>query len=928
MHDQDKSREELLQELEELRNAINRIKSVQQGGLDFGESARDFTSFKKVVDSMVETISVIDAEGTFLFANANAARNLTGGKSDHIEGRNLKEFLNVDHVDALIEKYTKVFLSGETLKEELILRLPAGERWFLNTLQPIVFGSEHTHAILSISLDITDRKVAEEALRRSEERNQMLSDVTMEGILIHRNGIAIDMNRSILNMFEFELEELINKNFLEFVHEEDREVVLENIRKDYARPYEVRAKRRSGAEFFIEIESRNFQHKEEQLRVTAIRDITARKQAKAELLHTRKQAEASEARFRSYIQNSPTSVLLSDQQGRYTFVNKSACHLLGYSESEMLQLGIGDLLCPAGPDNGLSVFPELMKADEMRNVEAKFIRKDGVVIDIIADGKRLSDNEYIAFIKDITDRKRAEESLQHSEKKMRSIFLVAPAGIGFLINRVMKDINPRMCEMTGYTREELVERDARVLYPSTEEFEFVGREKYRQIREKGTGEVETLWQKKDGTVINVLLASTATDVRDVSRGVIFTALDITERKQMENDLRAAKERAEESDRLKSAFLANMSHEIRTPMNGILGFAALLNEPGLSGDEQKEYIRIIEKSGARMLNTINEIVDISKIESGLMDVNIAEADINGVMDFAHSFFKPEAESKGLTLKYSCGLQTPDSIVDTDKEKLHAILSNLIKNAVKYTRSGSITFGYSAKLWAPGLDTPPRAFLEFFVHDTGIGIPWSRQKAIFERFIQADVIDKHAYQGAGLGLSISKAYVEMLGGGIRVDSEEGKGSTFYFTIPYEGKRGVVSTRSKEEWKGSEKLEAKTESSLPKILVAEDDETSSFLLTEVLKAHCREILLVKTGVQAVASCRNNPDINMVLMDIRMPVMDGYEAIRQIRTFNKDVIIIAQTAHGLTGDREKALEAGADDYISKPISKGDLMKMLKKSR
>lgn len=886
----------------------------------------DGLSLAMVVDAMQETLSVIDAEGTFLFANALATQNLSGGRLDSIVGRNIREFLPAGESGKLVDTYRTVIEGGKPVQREVSLAIPGGERWFLNTLQPLRYGSKDV--LLSISLDITDRKRTEEALRLSERRTQMLSDLTMEGILIHRNGVAQEMNASIERMFGYKREELLNRNFLEFVHEEDRGLVRENIVKEYASPYEVRASRRDGEEFFIEIESTNALVMGEQWRVTAIRDITVRKKAGEELVTARKQAEESDLRFKNYIQTSPTSVFLMDGRGNFTFVNNSACNLIGYTEAEMLKMGISALV-PSIEAANMHGFPlDQMKGTEMRNVETRFVRKDGVVIDIIADGKRLSENEYIAFVKDITDRKSAEESLQYSEKMMRSIFLVAPAGIGFLVNRVMKDINLRMCEMTGYTREELIERDARILYPSTEEFEFVGREKYRQIRDKGAGGVETLWQKKDGTIINVLLASTAIDVHNISRGVIFTALDITERKQMEDDLRAAKDRAEESDRLKSAFLANMSHEIRTPMNGILGFASLLKEPGLTGAEQQEYIRIIEKSGARMLSTINEIVDISKIESGLMEVDIVETDINGVMDFAHSFFKPEAESKGLTISYSCGLQAPDSIVDTDKEKLHAILSNLIKNAVKYTRSGSITFGYSAKLWAPGLDTPPRAFLEFFVHDTGIGIPWSRQTAIFERFIQVDVIDKHAYQGAGLGLSISKAYVEMLGGRIRVDSEEGKGSTFYFTIPYEGKRGVVSRRSKEEWKGSEKLEAKTESSLPKILIAEDDETSSRLLTEVLKSESREILVVRTGLQAVAACRNNPDTDIVLMDIRMPEMDGYEAIRRIRSFNSEVFIVAQTAHGLTGDREKALEAGADDYISKPIPKGDLIKMLKKRR
>ncbi len=237
------------------------------------------------------------------------------------------------------------------------------------------------------------------------------------------------------------------------------------------------------------------------------------------------------------------------------------------------------------------------------------------------------------------------------------------------------------------------------------------------------------------------------------------------------ELIQAKVKAEQSDRLKSAFLANMSHEIRTPMNGILGFAELLKAPDLTGEEQLNYIKIIEKSGARMLNIINNIVDISKIESGLMCVNIEEFNVNEKIDFIYNFFKSEVEGKGLHLALKQKLPEEKVLTKTDPEKLYAILANLVKNAIKYTKAGSIVMGYEKQ----------GEFLKFYVKDTGIGIPKERQHAIFERFIQADAFDKLAIQGAGLGLSIAQAYVKMLGGKIWLKSEPGKGSEFYFTIP---------------------------------------------------------------------------------------------------------------------------------------------------
>jgi len=394
------------------------------------------------------------------------------------------------------------------------------------------------------------------------------------------------------------------------------------------------------------------------------------------------------------------------------------------------------------------------------------------------------------------------------------------------------------------------------------------------------------------------------------------ASDITEKRQTMQELIQAKEHAEESDRLKSAFLANMSHEIRTPMNGILGFSELLKEPGLTGDQQQEYIRIIEKSGVRMLNIINDIVDISKIEAGLMNVNIKGVDINEKIEFIYIFFKPQVEEKGMQLHFKNTLPTKEAIIRTDNEKVNSILTNLVKNAIKYSVVGTIEFGYVKR----------DETLEFYVKDTGIGIPKDRQSAIFERFIQADINDKMARQGAGLGLSISKAYVEMLGGKIWVESEEGIGSTFYFTLPYhtvpEEKKVVGNSVPAQD----ENNQINPEVSGLKILIAEDDETSEMLIAIDVEKFCKKVLKARTGNEAVEASRNNSDTDLILMDIQMPEMNGYDATRQIRQFNKDVVIIAQTAFGLSGDRKKAIEAGCNDYLSKPFNKAELLSLIQK--
>ena len=245
-----------------------------------------------------------------------------------------------------------------------------------------------------------------------------------------------------------------------------------------------------------------------------------------------------------------------------------------------------------------------------------------------------------------------------------------------------------------------------------------------------------------------------------------------EKEKRAEELIKAKEKAEESDRLKSAFLTNMSHEIRTPMNGILGFTELLKEPNLSSEEQQYFIENIQISGARMLDTINNIVDVSKIETGLSKVHIIELNINEKVESIYKFFKPEVELKGLQFLLKNSLTSKGAVIKTDNGKVNGILTSLVKNAIKFTNSGSIEFGYEKK----------GEYLEFFVKDTGVGIPENQKELIFKSFRQGSESNDRGFEGSGLGLFIAKYYVEMLGGEIRVESEEGKGSAFYFTIPY--------------------------------------------------------------------------------------------------------------------------------------------------
>jgi signal transduction histidine kinase len=395
---------------------------------------------------------------------------------------------------------------------------------------------------------------------------------------------------------------------------------------------------------------------------------------------------------------------------------------------------------------------------------------------------------------------------------------------------------------------------------------------------------------------------------------LYTSIRATELN--EKELLIAKEKAEESNRLKTQFLANMSHEIRTPLNGILGFLLLLKENDLTEEERTKYIELMNNCGDRLLDTINDIILMSKIETGIVKPDLAEFNIGEMLNFLNTFFKSQSDSKGLEFRFVNHIPQGKSYILCDRNKLEGILSNLIKNAIKFTTSGYVELESSLK----GKN------MIFRVKDTGKGIPAGKLNVIFERFVQADMSIARSYEGSGLGLAIAKAYAGMLNAGINVESVEGKGSVFTVSVPYiECKTGSVSVPYNE-----------TTANEPaahfadgfRILVAEDDEASYLYLNTILERTGIECIRTCDGPSTIKALSEDKNISMVLMDIKLPVMDGLNATREIRKFNNEIPIIAQTAYALEGDREKAIEAGCNAYLSKPVRSDDLLKIIKSFR
>ncbi|MFA6276349.1 MAG: response regulator [Pedobacter sp.] len=384
-----------------------------------------------------------------------------------------------------------------------------------------------------------------------------------------------------------------------------------------------------------------------------------------------------------------------------------------------------------------------------------------------------------------------------------------------------------------------------------------------------------------------------------------------ENNKQKKQLEIAKEKAEESDRLKSSFLANLSHEIRTPMNAIMGFSDLLNDPNLNQKDKTDYLKIIRNSGKNLISIIEDLIEMSKIDSKQIAPNYQSLDLDKCISELHRAIKITIpEEKSIEFLIHENKEPLKHKILTDEIKLTQILTNLITNAIKFTQKGHVSIGYKVN--------EEDKLLEIWVEDSGLGINENNVKIIFDRFRRVEDEFSVEISGLGLGLSITKAYVELLGGCINVKSTPGIGSTFSIIIPLKYDESIVDVDSVKNIYKLSKAENET------ILIAEDDDINFLLLKKILQLKNYKILRAKNGQEAVEICTNNANIDLVFMDIKMPIMNGFEAFELIRQFNKTIPIIANTAYSSFEDKEKIINSGFTNYISKPLNKNEIFYLL----
>lgn len=634
---------------------------------------------------------------------------------------------------------------------------------------------------------------------------------------------------------------------------------------------------------------------------------------KIEKINTENELKKREEIYRFMFANNPQPMWIYDLETlAFLEVNHAAIGHYGYSRKEFLSMTLKDIRPPED-------IPALLKDVELTKRkynpagEWRHLKKNGELIYVEIISHSITFNNSKArhvLVKDITAQKKTLEALKFSEEKYRSIFEnVQDVFYQTNIEGLIIDVSPSVKYFYEFSREDLVGKSIAAIYSITEEREVL----MKTIFEKKEVHDYPLRIKTKSGIIKFISinAHLILDSEGKPHHIDGSIRNITERMELFQKLFAAKEKAEESDRLKTAFLHNISHEIRTPLNAIIGFSGFLEQSELSPLERKEYIDIIYDSNNQLLSIINDILNISTIEAGQVKIQESQFDLNEVINNLYKHYKSEFVRKNLVCELELGFLDREAIIISDENKLTQIISNLLNNALKFTHHGFVKFGYTVK----------DEFIEFFVEDTGIGISTVEQDKIFERFYQIEKSISRIYGGTGLGLSISNAYIELLGGKIWLDSSLGKGTTFYFTIPFKKTKPDV-TKNLIFNSGEETRLTYTKT----ILVAEDEEYNYALFCAILRPLGYEIVRAKDGLEAVDMCRSNPNICLVLMDIKMPLKDGFEATYEIQKIKPGLPVIAQTACAHSSDKSRALECGCVDYIAKPFKREELIELVEK--
>ncbi len=649
-----------------------------------------------------------------------------------------------------------------------------------------------------------------------------------------------------------------------------------------------------------------------------VEDISTKKRVEKELIE-------SKELFRVVFDNSAAAITVTDKDERIIAWNPFAEKMLEMNQEDLFNKPVKELY-PPQEWRRLRSF-RVRRKGMLSDIETQIYKKDRRLLDVHMSLSVVKDQEgkitgAIGIMRDITTQKIAERKIKESENKIRIILDNSAAAI------TLTDENERIVSWNSYTehllgfkRKDLYMKPVNTLYPD-EEWAKIRAENIRKTGSKH--HLETKIIHKTGRIIDIDLSiNVLKDSNDRIVGSVGIMQDITEQKKVQQMLLQAKLAAEEANSAKSLFLANMSHEVRTPMSTILGMIDLTLDTRLD-DEQKDNLKVAKDAADNLLGLLNDILDLSRVEAGKINLESIELNLSNVVKSVCKGLSVLARNKDLDLLWNVDANVPE-LLEGDPVRLRQVLVNLINNAIKFTHKGKIEVTVK-----PSSIAEHDCQLLFAVTDSGIGIPKNKQDVIFEVFTQADDSTTRRYGGTGLGLAISKRLVEMMGGRIWVESEECKGSTFYFTanFKYKKKPAVVLDIPADEEARDEKGSPQKDLRSLRILLAEDNLVNQKITVKMLEKQGWTVMTAMNG-QEVLDFLSKESFDVVLMDAHMPVLDGLETTRLIREderkTGKHTPIVALTARAMEEDRQRCIASGMDGYVSKPIDRLKLYEAIK---
>lgn len=841
----------------------------------------------------------------FLEVN-NAAIKKYGYSNEEFLSMTIKDIRPEEDIDKLMKNVQSV---GEGLDEAGVWRHYKKDGSIIYVeITSHTINFENHKAELVLASDITRRIQAEKAL---EYQRLLISDMGKvariggwEFDVISGNGTWTEETARIHDVDPYD-ETNVEKG-ISFYKPTSRRKIKKAIKEaiELGIPYNIELEIVSakGIEKWVQTIGRPIEENGKVVRVRgSFQDITERKMAEEAL-------KESEIKFRNLFQDHAAVKLIIDpENGKIFEANKAAAEFYGWPIEELQKMNIAQI--NALPPRQLK--REVEKARSLKKIQFEFKHRkaDGKLIDVevFSSSIHIGGKQFLhSIIHDISEKKKAEEKIHLLNKAIES------SSVSVVITDSMGDINyvnQFFTELTGYTREEVYGNNPRILNSGHQSEEFY-KNLWKTILSGRDWQGEILNKKKNGEFFWAkAYISPITNSQGEITHFVSIEEDITERKRMLEDLVTAKEKAEKSDKLKTAFLNNISHEIKTPLNGIMGFGQFLADPELSPEKRAEMLVLVQRSANRLVHTVNDYMDMAMLFSGTMEAHKKEFDLQTLFEDIIKNTRQLCVEKMIDFKVEIPRRSAGMTIRSDPEFIRKIMDNLLDNALKFTTRGRISCGYSVK----------SGLVEFFVHDTGKGIDMDNQKLIFDMFTQEDLSLTRGYEGSGLGLSLAKGLVRILGGNITVTSEKAKGSTFTFSVPIGSKEKIVPMTS-----GAALGDTGTKK--PLVLVAEDDDLNFRYIESVLKLSGYNYIHARNGAEAVDLCKQNPEISIILMDIKMPLMNGIDASRQIREFRPGLPIIATTAYAQTGDEHRIIAAGCDDYLAKPIKKDDLLAVIKK--